>query len=43
VGDFNDLIRVLGSRTCEQIQTTASMQLFKTLAGVGNFLATVIE
>jgi transposase len=43
VDDFNDQIQVLESRMREQIQTTVNMQLLKTLPGIGDILATVIE
>jgi transposase len=40
---FNSQIQALESRMRQQIQTTANMQLLKTLPGVGDILATVIE
>jgi transposase len=43
VDHFNDQIRILENRMCQQIQTTPNMQLLKTLPGVGDVLATVIE
>jgi transposase len=43
VDALDDQIGVLESRMRQQIQATPNMQLLKTLPGVGNILATVID